>query len=319
MAMQFQKASKAQAKARIALIGPSGSGKTLSLLRIMRGIVGPLGKIAVIDSERGSASKYAGLVIDDQPPIEFDVLNLDTFSPVTYCQAIAAADAAGYDATIIDSLSHAWMGKDGALEQVDKAAKRSQSGNNFAAWRDVTPMHNQLVDAMLHSRAHLGVTMRSKTEYVIEKDERTGKSVPRKIGTAPIQRDGLEYEFDVVADMDLANNLLVSKTRCPALRGAVVSMPSEELGQRIGAWLSDGIIEAPPPKPEPKTATGGRAAMETRIASYVAKLAERGDGDNAAAIIAEIAPDGVIDAASDAEILQIGKALRSLLDGKAAA
>src|SRR5690606_39492702 len=98
---------------------------------------------------------------------EFDVLNLDTFSPEVYIQAIRAAEAAGYDVLIIDSLSHAWVGKDGALEQVDRVARRMQSNNTFAAWREVTPMHNALVDAMVRSRCLLIVTMRSSTEYKI--------------------------------------------------------------------------------------------------------------------------------------------------------
>jgi len=138
---------------------------------------------------------------------------------------------------IIDSLSHAWTGKDGALELVDKAAARER-GNSFAAWRHVTPLHNAMVDAMIGARLHLIVTMRSKVEWVVEKDER-GKSVPRKIGLQPVQRDGLEYEFDVVADMDLDNNFIVSKTRCPALRGKVINLPNEEPAKTLRAWLSE--------------------------------------------------------------------------------
>lgn len=226
----FRKATKQQAKLRMALIGPSGSGKTYTALRI----ASHLGeRVAVIDTERGSASKYAD-------KFEFDVLELDSFHPQRYIEGIQAAEAEGYDVLIIDSLSHAWSGKDGALELVDKAAKRMQSSNTFAAWRDVTPLHNALVDAMLQSRLHLIVTMRAKTEYIVEKDERTGKSVPRKVGLAPIQRDGLEYEFDVVADMDLDNTLIVSKSRCEALSGAVIPKPGEEVADTLKAWLTDG-------------------------------------------------------------------------------
>ena len=104
---------------------------------------------------------------------------METCHPQRYIAAIGEAAAAGYDVLIIDSLSHAWMGKDGALELVDKAAKRNPAGNAFAAWRDVTPLHNQLVDALLAAPLHLIVTLRSKMEYVQEKDER-GKTVIRK-------------------------------------------------------------------------------------------------------------------------------------------
>ena len=228
----FHPATKTRSRARIAIIGPSGSGKTFSALAIAAGLGQ---RVAVIDTERGSASKYAGL--PGMPP--FDVLELESFSPETYVSAIGAAGAAGYDVLIIDSLSHAWMGKDGALEQVDRAAKRSQSGNSFAAWREVTPKHNALVDAMLASSCHLIVTMRAKTEYVMETNSR-GKQEPRKIGLAPIQRDGMEYEFDVVGDITLDHELIISKTRCPEFDGKVIQLPGLVFGQSIAGWLSDG-------------------------------------------------------------------------------
>lgn len=227
--MGFKKATKKQAWLRLALIGPSGSGKTYTALNLAKHLGN---KIAVIDTEHGSASKYADI-------FEFDVMELDSFHPQRYIDGIHEAQAAGYDVLIIDSLSHAWMGKDGALELVDRAAKRSQSNNTFFAWREVTPLHNALVEAILAARMHVIVTMRAKTEYVVETNEK-GKQVPRKVGLAPVQRDGLEYEFDVVADMDLDNNMIVTKTRCSALAGAVIPKPGEEVANILKAWLSDG-------------------------------------------------------------------------------
>lgn len=244
----FHPATKSRARARIALVGPSGSGKTYSALAIAAGLGE---RVAVIDTERGSASKYAGL--SGMPA--FDVLELDTFAPETYVAAIAAAGGAGYDVLVIDSLSHAWMGKDGALEQVDRAAKRSQSGNSFAAWRDITPKHNALVDAMLASSCHLIVTMRAKTEYVMETNSR-GKQEPRKIGLAPIQRDGMEYEFDVVGDITLDHELIISKTRHPAFDGRVIKLPGRDFGVAISEWLSDGT-PAPAPRVLPPPAFNG--------------------------------------------------------------
>lgn len=234
--MKFTKASKKQSKLRLALIGPSGSGKTMSALLIAKN----MGKrIAVIDSECGSASKYAG------DSAEFDTLELESFEPRTYVEAIKAAESEGYDVIIIDSLSHAWAGKGGALEMKDAVAKRSKSGNTFDAWREVTPHHNALVDALIGCKAHLIVTMRAKTEYVLEENDR-GKKVPRKVGMAPIQRDGLEYEFDVVAELDLDHNFLVSKTRCPKLDGAAINRPGKQVAETLMAWLSDGVEVAQP-------------------------------------------------------------------------
>lgn len=230
----FQKATKMLARLRLALVGPSGSGKTYSALAIASG----MGKrIAVVDTERGSASKYAGL-------FGFDVLQLDTFHPQKYVDAITEAEQAGYDVLVIDSLSHAWIGKEGALDLVDAAARRSKTGNTFNAWRDVTPLHNALIDAILRSKCHVIVTLRTKTEYVVEKDEKTGRSVPRKIGLAPVQRDGVEYEMDVVGELDLDNVLTITKTRCPELSGAVVRRPGGDLAKVLAAWLSDGAILA---------------------------------------------------------------------------
>lgn len=255
-AFTFQKASKRRARARVALIGPSGSGKTYTALSIASAMGG---RVAVIDTEHGSASKYADC-------FEFDVLELATFSPLTYVEAMKAA--ADYDVLVIDSLSHAWMGKDGALEQVDRAAKRDTRGNSFAAWRDVTPMHNALVEALTAHPAHLIVTMRSKTEYVLDKDERSGKTIPRKVGTAPVQRDGLEYEFDVVADLNLDHDLIVSKTRCPSLDGAVVNKAGAEVAGTLLAWLSDGAdVPAPAPPAETQTTSGHGAATRERAAA----------------------------------------------------
>lgn len=231
--VQFIKAEKRQAKLRLALIGPSGSGKTYSALAIAEGLGG---KVALVDTEHGSASLYADR-------FQFDVLNLESFHPERYVEAIAAAQDAGYDVLIVDSLSHAWSGKDGALEQVDKAAARDPRGNSFAAWRHVTPQHNKLVEAMLRSKMHLIVTMRTKTEYVIEKDERTGKNAPKKIGLAPVQRDGLEYEFTIVGDVDLHHNMVITKTRCSELTDAVIEKPGKALGKQLVEWLETG--EAP--------------------------------------------------------------------------
>jgi AAA domain len=250
----FKKATKSQARLRLALIGSSGSGKTFSALRIARGLVGPHGRVAVADSERGSASKYAGI-------FDFDSQDMESFAPKDYVAVINEAEKAGYEVLIIDSLSHAWMGKGGALEMVDQVAKQSKSKNSFDAWRSVTPEHNAMVDAILRARLHIIVTMRVKTEYVVE--EVNGKKTPRKVGLAPVQRDGLEYEFDVAADMDGAE-LVVTKTRCPDLAKAVVREPGEKLGEQLRAWLTDGapartapvptqVVQFPPEEQTPAT------------------------------------------------------------------
>jgi hypothetical protein len=224
----FQKARKSQAKARVAIVGPAGSGKTWTALRM----ASHMGKrIALIDTEHGSASKYAD-------KFSFDTLIMEKFSPRQYVEAIKSAEQSGYDVLIIDSLSHAWQGLGGALEMVDSAAGK-YGGNRFAAWRDVTPEHNALVDAMLSASCHIIVTVRVKTHYDVQKDDR-GKMTPVKVGLAPIQREGLEYEFDVVGDIDHQHVMTISKTRCSELDGETFRLPGEDVATIIIDWLSDG-------------------------------------------------------------------------------
>jgi len=235
MSVTFTPATKTQAKLRLGLIGPAGSGKTWTALAIATALGQ---RIALIDTEHGSASKYAG------EPFTFDTLLLTSFHPDRYIEAIRAAEQAGYDVLIIDGISPAWAGKDGVLELKDRASAR-QGENSFTAWRHATPPHNAFVEGILSARCHVICTMRSKTEYVLE--ARDGKQVPRKVGMAPIQRDGMEYEFDVVADLSLDHDMIISKTRCPALDGQVIRNPGADVAEILNAWLSDGT--PPPPGP----------------------------------------------------------------------
>lgn len=232
--LSFTKATKKAAKARIALAGPSGSGKTYTALVTARALGGT---VALVDTEHGSASLYADR-------FEFDTLALDSYDPKLLVEALAAAAQAGYEVVIVDSLSHFWMGVDGMLEQVDRAAKRSAGGNSFGGWKEMRPAERRMVEAMLAYPGHVIVTMRTKTEWVIEQNDR-GKTVPRKIGTKPEQRDGIEYEFAVVAEMDLENELVVTKSRCPALAGAVIKKPDEQFGRTLVNWLNDGADDGP--------------------------------------------------------------------------
>ena len=243
--LEFRRAVKRDAKVRLAITGPSGSGKTYTLLKIATELGGP---IAVVDTERGSAEKYADL-------FEFDTLPLDSFSPDLVPRLIQSAVAHGYCVLIIDSLSHFWSGTDGELDQVEKVKRRLRD-NGFAAWREVTPKHNRMIDAMLSAPIHILVSLRVKTEWVVETDERTGKTKPRKIGLQPVMRDGIEYEFDVCGDMDQENTLVITKSRCPKLAGGVFSKPGKELADLLKEWLGGAPakqVEPEPPNEAPVT------------------------------------------------------------------
>ena len=230
----FHKALKTDARLRLALMGPSGAGKTLTSLHLAQDL--DAGPIALIDTERGSASKYA-----DQ--FDFDVLELDSFHPEHYIEAIHAANESEYGVLIIDSLSHAWAGKGGALELVDEAARKMKSSNTFAAWRDITPLHNRLLDAILGTDCHLIATLRSKMENVQDKDEK-GRTLIRKVGLQAIQREGVEYEFDVVGEMDIDHVLTITKSRCPSLADRVFPNPNGEVSTELKEWLQ-GVSPEP--------------------------------------------------------------------------
>jgi hypothetical protein len=264
--LHFRRAVKHDAKVRLAITGPSGSGKTYTLLKLATELGGP---IAVVDTERGSAEKYADL-------FEFDTLPLESFSPDLVPQLIEAAVAQGYRCLIIDSLSHFWSGIDGELDQVEKVKRRLRD-NGFAAWREVTPKHNRMIDAMLGAPIHILVSLRVKTEWVIETDERTGKTKPRKIGLQPVMRDGIEYEFDICGDVDHENTLVITKSRCPKLAGEVFPKPGEQLAAILKEWLEGAPIEMTadiervregiaPVEPHPSTEKNGAGPSQTLTA-----------------------------------------------------
>jgi hypothetical protein len=233
----FKRAERKRAKLRLAIIGPSGSGKTYSALLIAKGLGG---KAALIDTERGSGSLYCDL-------LEYDTAELTPpFSPDRYISAIQAAEKMGYEVLIIDSLSHAWAGEGGVLEFVDKASQAER--NNFAAWRKASPIHNRLVDTMLMSNMHIIVTMRSKTAWEVQKDERTGKTKPVKIGLAPVQREGLEYEFTCVLELSLEGHVATaSKDRTRLFDGKYFT-PDMETGKSLNTWLNSGQNPSTPPQ-----------------------------------------------------------------------
>ena len=267
--VQFQKAVKYGALLRLALIGTSGSGKTYSALAIATGLGLP---IAFIDTERGSARKYADL-------FDFDVLELESFSVDNFIAAINAAEKGGYRVLIIDSLSHAWSGKDGILEFVDMETAKSRAKNAYTSgWRSATPLHNKLVDTILGCKMHVIACMRSKSEYVME--EVNGKKVPRKIGLQPVQREGMEYEFDVLGDLDQDHNLVISKSRCAAIDNKLFHKPGAEFAAILNEWLGGAEAPAPVAKPSAPIATPDPAAPVTPLRSddvekAVAKLSKR--------------------------------------------
>ena len=254
----FKKATKAAAKLRAAIFGPSGAGKTFTSLRVATGLAGSGGRIAVIDTERGSASKYADR-------FAFDVLELDDQTIDGYVAAIREAAAAGYPVLVIDSLSHGWQT---LLEEVEKLAKAKYRGNTWSAWSEGTPLQRKLVQAILAYPGHVLATMRSKTEWTTVDDGR-GKKSPQRVGLAPEQGKGVEYEFDLLVEISTEHIANVIKDRTGKFQDKLLEKPGEDFGRELAAWLADGE----PARPETRTVKAEpakpKAADVEQIAGYI--------------------------------------------------
>ena len=232
--MAFVKAVKKKSKLRLALTGPSGSGKTWGALNIAKGLGG---RIACIDTEKGSASLYEHIV-------DFDVMDLSApYTPEVYISGIKDAEKLGYDILIIDSTSHEWSGPGGVLELVDEVAKSRFRGNTWSAWSELTPRHRAFIDTMLQSNMHIIATGRSKTETA-QTEGNNGKKQVVKLGMKTEQRDGFEYEFTAVLDLVHDGHFAVaSKDRTGLFTGDPKPI-SVDTGKMLLDWLENGA--APP-------------------------------------------------------------------------
>jgi hypothetical protein len=250
--VMFQKAEKKQGKLRIALTGPSGSGKTMSALLIAQGIIEQMRKmgldtgkgIAVIDTENGSAADYADR-------FEFDFLKIDPpYTIQKYMAALKDAYEGGYAVVDIDSISHAWAGEGGLLQK--KEQLDSRGGNQYTNWAAITKEHEQFKGMILSNKIHLIATMRSKQDYVLEQKD-GGKLAPKKVGMAPIQRDGMEYEFTTVLDLGMDHSASASKDRT-GIFDKQLFIPTVETGKGLLVWRMSGKEEKPetPPVAEKK-------------------------------------------------------------------
>lgn len=224
--MAFKKAEKKNAKLRLALSGVSGAGKTYSALQFAKEFGT---KIAVLDSERGSASLYVG-----EPGIpEFDVEELDDTSIQTYLEKISDAANNGYDVLVIDSYSHSWIS---ALEAIDK------SGGWIKGGKTISPLVQRLVTAVLSYPGHVIAAFRSKIDNVPDVDANGRVKGMKKVGLAPVARPDTEYEFTIWLDITKEGAITVSKTRCSAIDDQVYNRNTDipRIAAAIKKWLTSG-------------------------------------------------------------------------------
>lgn len=256
MALEFKKAKRNQVRIKVGIGGPSGSGKTMSSLLMAYGLVSAehpewsadecWDRICLIDTENGSGSLYTGTAIGDTTIGEYNVVDLaPPYTPSSFIDAIHVAENHQMMVIIIDSLTHAWAGEGGSLDKQGKIAARS--GNSYTAWREVTPEHNRLVDAMLQSRCHVIADMRAKMDYEQVKGQ-NGKSQVKAVGMGVQMRDGVEYEFTTFFMLDYEHTANATKDRTGMFDGKYFTI-TPATGRAFYQWLNSGAK----PKPEENT------------------------------------------------------------------
>jgi hypothetical protein len=226
--MALKQASKEQAKLRLAIYGLSGGGKTYSSLAIATGIGG---KIAVLDTEYRTASKYANSFIFDTD--DFGEPSIENY--IRYIDMVK--DAGIYNVLVIDSISHAWQY---VLQKVDQLKETTCHGDGRKAWAIMTPEYKRLVTAVITAPFHIIVTMRAKTEWSTTNEN--GNKTVRRDTLAPEQRDGFEYEFDMLMEMNATHYGTIIKDRTNKFQDEIVHKPGIEFGRRLGDWLKDGAV-----------------------------------------------------------------------------
>jgi hypothetical protein len=223
--MKLRQSERKRAKIKLALQGSAGSGKTYSSLLLAQGLTNrDFSKVAIIDTENGSADLYAHLG-------NYNVLTLEhPFTPEKYIQAIEVCLRANMEVIIIDSISHCW---DELLDFHSKLA-----GNSFTNWAKVNPRHKAFLDKILQSDAHVIATMRTKTDYVLQ--QKDGKYVPEKVGLRSMQRNGIDFEFTLVFDIDIKHFAIASKDRTGLFMGKPEFTINTATGRKILDWCNSG-------------------------------------------------------------------------------
>lgn len=268
----FAPATKTKQKLKMAISGPSGSGKTYGALHLAFALSTD-GKVAVLDTENKSASLYADLF----PP--FDTLSLGPpYTSRRYAQAINAAIAAGYEVLVVDSLSHQWQGPGGILNRKEEVDQRG--GDKWSNWKPFSDEHTKFLNFLLHADIHLVCTMRAKQEYLLEAGGDGKKAKLRKMGMAPVQREGTEYEFTTVFDLQMDHRALASKDRTHLFEvdgePVLVDLASQDFVQQLRGWLNSGAEPDPiPTVVDPVAASEGRVAAAAAAEAKPAPAARR--------------------------------------------
>ena len=309
--VQIRKARRSATKLRLLLTGPSGSGKTYGGLLVAKGLGAK--RPIVIDTEQGSSDLYDSL-------LAFDVIDLaPPFTPEAYIEAIDAAEKAGADCIIIDSISHEWNGKGGCLELVDEIARARFKGNTWSAWSELTPRHRAFIDRMLRSSAHIIATGRAKTETAQVDDHGRKKVV--KLGMKVESRDGVEYEFTTCLDLVHDGHFAVASKDRTGLFGGDPKPISVETGTRLAQWLAGGQAAERPAKPakatppESITPADVTETPEGKARIAISRAATLNDLDKIRRLLDQRAEEGVLATPVHAELVELCRVKAEILIG----
>jgi len=238
LTLKIQQAAKEQSWLRMGISGPAGSGKTYTALKLANEMGG--GKIIVLDTQGGQANHYGGV-------FKFDIAILEDHHPAVFIDAINQCVAAGYQCIIVDSVSHEWTGKNGCLELHDQAVASQRTQNKYTAWADITPLHNRFFETIERAPVHIIGCIQSKMEHAQEKDE-NGRAVVRKLGMGSIQREGSDYRFDILLEIDTDHTGRITKCRDGeqdyGLDNRTFKKPGQEFAALLKRWLTTGIVRA---------------------------------------------------------------------------
>lgn len=228
--LQLKKATRKQVKLRLGMSAVAGGGKTMSALLLAYGMTNDWSKIAVIDTENGSASLYSHLG-------DFNTIDLSSpFSPERYIECIKACEDGGMEVIIIDSITHEWDGKGGILD-----ISNSMTGNSFTNWAKLTPRHDAFINSILQSKCHIISCVRRKQDYEMTKGS-DGKLKVEKAGLKEITREGFEYELTLNFNIDINHHATASKDRTGLFMDKPEFIINSETGKKLIDWCNSGEV-----------------------------------------------------------------------------
>jgi hypothetical protein len=247
----FKPAVREQVGLIIGIIGCSGSGKTMSAMKLAKGIVGPGNRFAVLDTEARRSLHYAEM-------FDFDMCEMkEPFRPNSYAEAIKAADAAGYKAIVVDSMSHEWAGPGGVLDWAEEELTRMAGDDwkkreacKMASWIKPKTSHKHMVQNLLQVRSSLILLFRSEEKVKMEKDEKN-KTVIVPIGWQPICSKELPYELTVSLLLTPDAPGFPKPIKLQEQHKALFPLDktiNEESGRRVAEWAAGGIVAPIPAK-----------------------------------------------------------------------